>query len=500
MTDAVGQPPTPPTVVTYRFQRDGKQWTEERYDARDLWLREQHAGAWSDEFGNRLIVATVMTPYIPPGEGPEHVRREDYEQALQSHRRSPEQWTKAELTQWLQEFLESQNIGLESVRPRTTRLRDLVQVRVSEPHSNVIAYLFRLNRTASGQRMAPQDWFLAAFLLSKQTESTRALREVEQKFLQSITTCVRSTASLTKQARIDPSTPSDGRSSEYVASRRHVVQSIHNLEGWWHEETDHYILLSNLSSRHRITVHKLKTNVEILYSAYAQLVPARVEIDSVNAIRVFATPEEYAAYVGPAYAWTGGLWVPGKKELVIRPIDWGGTSDQRERILSSVYHEGFHQYVFYALDKIQPSAWFNEGHAGLFENADVGTSRFILREDEKKAELLEEMIGTGHLPILEMLHMSYVDFYSFNEKKRMQNYALSWAMIYYLRKGVGRDAKSPYAPLLDSYVDALLRTRDSEKATSVAFEGIDIAAFGHDIEAFWTSRSRRSAARKSLFK
>ena len=39
--------------------------------------------------------------------------------------------------------------------------------------------------------------------------------------------------------------------------------------------------------------------------------------------------------------------------------------------LAVLYHEAFHQFIFYSVGEVAPHSWFNEGHGDYFSGADV---------------------------------------------------------------------------------------------------------------------------------
>ena len=85
-----------------------------------------------------------------------------------------------------------------------------------------------------------------------------------------------------------------------------------------------------------------------------------------NVARIFNERDDYIAYVGKDKEFSAGLWMPSKKELVISPVPRGDQDYQKTEQLKTIRHEGFHQYLHYALDEVQVSVWFNEGNATFF--------------------------------------------------------------------------------------------------------------------------------------
>jgi hypothetical protein len=115
---------------------------------------------------------------------------------------------------------------------------------------------------------------------------------------------------------------------------------------------------------------------------------------------------------------SAGLYTPDLKVLLIWNLP------QRDEIMTTVRHEGFHQY----LDRIManPPLWFNEGLAEYFEVARVVGGRWKFgapRADHLRT--LEE--GTRSLE-----KWLFIDEREFMEKAGF-NYAQSWAFMQFLR-------------------------------------------------------------------
>ncbi len=69
---------------------------------------------------------------------------------------------------------------------------------------------------------------------------------------------------------------------------------------------------------------------------------------------------------------------------------------------------------------------------------------------------------------------------------------MCWGLVYYLRKGV--EADSPYAGVLDRYIDTLHATGSADEARKAAFGPVDMDALERDWRAFWLGPARRKAA------
>jgi len=234
-------------------------------------------------------------------------------------------------------------------------------------------------------------------------------------------------------------------------------------------------------------VRDLESDLEPMRAAYAVLVPPPQPIRAVGVIRIFADQEEYTRYVGEAYAWSAGLWNEGRGELVIRPVEQGRYDRVRERVMRTIYHEAFHQYLSLATQPLRACVWFNEGHAVFFEYADLQRGNVSFRESESYVPL------AAGLPLEALFSMNYAFFYSGTDDQRRQRYATAWALVYYLRRSEAADPSFAFAGFLDDYMRALQQERDGPKATRALLAKYPLASLQADFTDFWSSPRRRRA-------
>ena len=382
-----------------------------------------------------------------------------------------------------------------------TRMKALKSVLISPSSAG---YVFCLSRPeVQGVSPATSSWFFAKVDWNPKFDNKKAQKVTLEQLIPSLQPCrfvqKKVVASSAFQAghfaRIREKSP------EFIASRQQVTASIKDAKDWWFVETENYIFLANLKAKYGTTVKDLQEHIEYLRDAFEQFMPPRKELTSVSVIRVFGSSGEYVSYVGKDFSWSAGLWSPMRKELVIRPPEFGTSKMQKDQFFRVVFHEGLHQYLFYSFDMKEPAVWFNEGHADFFSAAVINDKKFSVPEAAHNAKVLEEMMAKKSISIRTLIGMKHEEFYRCDEKTREDHYALAWAVIYYLRKGVPLEKNSKYASILDRYGDALWETGDGAKATDAAFDGIDIDKFQRDFILFWLSPARRSAAlRNNIFK
>jgi len=499
MSDAVEVPPPPPRVFTYEMWNNTSTSRVEMYSPMELWRRSQYAAQWTDAAGNRLLVATIKRP--PPTEfSRPHVTMEQYEAAAARNDEWSRKLTPSDLAAWATAFLGSGPLQAIPHDHPPPRLADLMVFQgLTLPCQ--FAYAFRLRPTPRVGASASECWFFALVETGPGVDPQKAARAIQRQFLPYLAqpTAIFSPNSPFKPREVGAGSPSPptALSPEFAASRQLVTESIANLKDWWAAEAEHYILLSNLGREHAAFVRELQRDLGTLRHAFERLLPPQAPIRAVSVIRVFRSPAEYAAYVGADSSWTFGLWMPQRKELVVRPLATGDRDTDRAHLLRGIYHEAFHQYLFYALDQRESSPWFNEGHATFFENAEVKDNRVYIHEDETKVRLLQQMIAAGRIDLSKMLAMPLEAFYAGNDQARAEHYALAWGLIYYLRQCPPPHKPASYEPVLDRYYESLYDGENPTTATVKAFSGINLHDFTTNFSSFWQSDTKRSAARKN---
>lgn len=483
-----------PSVTRYPYRVQIGDIVQERVEMiapREVWVSGQQAAEWRDPHGNLMRLARVRQPL--PGPFPrEHVIPSDYEARAEAERAS-EDWTLQELERWVADFAGLTAVSATRPETRPPRFADLIELTSAE--TNAVVTLFRLNPRPPQQAGPPGPWILAWFQLAPDTDPTRARQALRTRFWP----YVQPLAPAARTAPAEAAPGGDARSPAFRASQAQVAESIQHLEDWWLLEADPYVLVTNMRSGERQTARQLLVNLTRLHNVFAQLVPPRVPSGAVSVIRIPRTTDEYLAYVGPALAWSGGMWLPHRKELVLRSTEGLGTRDQRDSLFRAAYHEGFHQFVYHALDHITPSAWYNEGHAALFESVEIQNRGVTIREDPAKTRVLLELMEARQVAVTDILALSYEGFYAGEQTQRIGHYVLAWGFVHYLRHGLQNRERSPFARILPRYLDALMETRNEQVATEVAFAGIDREALQRDFQAFWASPSRRATAERNRY-
>jgi len=488
MAGSMPLPVPPARTWHYTVRRGDESWQEEQYDPAELWRHSQIVGRWGTTDGLTLLLAAVTTPR-PRGFEREHATRETYRTvAARPRNAAAADWDSDALAAWVADFAALDTPTLTTVRRPTIQTRHLLRVESPTAPDNRLTYCVMPAWRPTRVRDGAAPWIYIQLDLPAGSDPGAARRTLKSGLVASLAPV--SMAATPRPARDAPAAPADERAQ----SRQAAIASIANLRGWWHDSTEHYVILTDASPRHRILVNELKANLEQLRTLYARMVPPLAPVRTVSVIRIFENGNDYLRYVGPENAWTGGLWMPSRQELVIRPSSHGATRDQRRHALAVAYHEGFHQHAFYALGRQVIPPWFDEGHAELFETAQIRGSTVTLPENPDAATLVERILANGAPPIPALLAMDHATFYARDEAQRRANYALAWALVYYLRKGAAAERPARYHTICDRFIQALTDGADGPAATRQAFEPVNMARFIEQFTDFWTSRHRRAAA------
>lgn len=495
MPGTVETPPPTPALASYTFTGPGNATRkEELMSVADQWRCRQLIGAWRDEHSNELALFTVEAA-LPSDLPYPHASRDDFEKAYAKSRRTD--WDLPALRRWLGNYLQAEPPPLAPVERKPFALQALAIADSGAPGSP-IALFFCLNPEATGQSHAPTGCFAAIFHAVPTADRGRARTAIIQSFIPSLSgmRAITVPVGAPSAGKIQVANFAPGATGLHMdESRRLVIESIRNLKDWWYAATTNYIFLSNLKDKHGLTVRNMQANIEQLRPLYITVIPPINPIDAVSVVRIFGTEDEYVKYVGTNMMWSGGCWVPNRNELVLRPLTWGGARDRREWYNTILYHEGFHQYLFYALDRLTPAPWFNEGHAKLFDSAKVSRDRIVIEEDPALVAFLQQILVNDPVDIGRLTRLSYQEFYTANENAREYNYTMAWALIYFLRKGapLGNDPRFQAIPA--NYLKALIATRDPEAATVKTFEAIPMADLRTAFIIFWKNMRLRNRAK-----
>jgi len=485
LANAKADPIPMPQAYAYIALEAGELEREDRFDPFELWYADQCCARWYDALGDRLVVGRITRQL--PAFGESRVSREQFGDELSDDANLVNPEKNDDINEWVATFVDATVYKPSPVKLNAFTL-DEVRFYPCDA-TNTLIYAFRPRRTGNAKDF---DWFCVT-LQTSEAMDPKALRELfEEQFLGKIALPNRSSSDEGVQSE-EISALRKGEKPSPVASSNQPAsvearKSIENYDTWWFAETEGYTILSDVHTDiGKSVIRDIQDTMPSLRKAFAKLVPPIAHDRDVSLIRLFQNRDDYVRYVGRDQAWTGGVWIPGRRELVLTQ------GNDKAEMMRIIRHESFHQYLSYAYAMIPSAPWMNEGHACFFENAHVDSKKKVaLDEDPSRCLLLVENIELAVALLPQVLQADYPTFYSGNASERSLKYAIAWGIAYYLQKGAPLERNTPFHDILRDYAAALAQTHAYPEATQQAFSRIDMSVFQDNFREFWLKR--RSSA------
>lgn len=278
-----------------------------------------------------------------------------------------------------------------------------------------------------------------------------------------------------------------------------VLNNISNLKGWEAIQSSDYYILTNCtqSPTSNAFIKQVTDSLETDKIIYSFFYKEKKSLKDKFVVRIFKDRDDYIAYVGEQSSWTGGLWMPSKRELVLYKPKL--TSKGKIRFFKTLKHEGFHQYIHYALDELETGAWFNEGNAVFMENVELKGGKICIYPDLTRLKYLQGQVSTPNFSyrVQMLFKKSYSEFY--NDGQVDDNYNLSWGIIYFLYTGysdIYYKYKRDYSKVLQKYYNGLYLFKNEKKAFEYAWNGIDMKIFANDLAYYFKYKANSSKVLK----
>jgi hypothetical protein len=273
------------------------------------------------------------------------------------------------------------------------------------------------------------------------------------------------------------------------------------LPSWWYRPTDHYIVTGNVDPKtHRAAVQAFVEALEKINGAYRTLLPGKAPVKAVSVVKAFSNRDQLFAHFSERQpqgmnAGVIGMWVNAYDELVL-------TLDpaKLKNTLAVLYHEGFHQYLYYAAGgTLDPPRWFDEGTADFFGGAVFKGGKVRFTENASRRNNITKIVNGEFTkrygwkpPSLDaVIRWNREEFYR-EVKWLVFRYTIAWSIVYYLRNGLPE--ASPHGSLLPDYFRTLLETGSAKKAYETSFAHVDMKRLEADWKAFWLDPAARKTA------
>jgi hypothetical protein len=474
--------PSPSPNINKLFSPEKPSEKFECYDLNEMWVTDQLIGKWENEAG----AISIYKVKLPVPEGliillNKFVLKTDYEKWLGKNKDVTES---VNLNEWMDFFSCGKLDGEPETFKTSLVLKILHYKTISDGRKHQDLYLVTDLR-------GPE---LRTYLFAYETEANTDLKQSIGAVQQSIQSIGFQTVRETEAKQMVTKTSKNKQqeySEEYYADRQRILNNIKNLKGWWFLETANYVIISNLKDKKLIS--DMERNIEKARNAYKIILPVKKPINSVSVIKVFADRDEYLSYLGrnSDFAWSAGFWDHSKKELAVSPTEGNSrTQEGNKRLHEIMFHEAFHQYIYYAANGILTAPWFNEGCASFFEGLKImpGKENNFDVDFSLHMENFLDMAKRKQISVEDFLNIKTYDV--FYDKQLLEaNYSMAWGLMYFLLKGSPvLKNKNAYAEIPSKYYDAIIETGDPDKATEAAWKGVDMKKFNSDFNSFWASQ------------
>ena len=448
LANAKAEPVEMPRATAFlTSDRDGSR-LEDRYDVYDLWQADAIRGRWVDSEKSHLSICRI--PRKIPGDVTDTARtRSDYAERSAAAVLGPKDLDALDEAVYLLAPVEV----TERFAPRRSQRQKLAALwQYDTTNANVFVYAFR----PRVEGRTPADWYLVS-LVSDDPEASEKI----DKWLDEVEGLAETVPHASQSAERKPS--ATAREVELLASdyRRSVI----NYDDWRFTSSSNLVVVDNMAEVDRRPFIAAFTNgLPRMQTAYRAILPSPLADDThIAAVRIFATREEYLAYVGWEMKWSAALWSPQHRELVLYspPDGW-------ETLLRTVWHEALHQHLDYACSMIQTPPWFNEGHAVLFEHTHFDMDgELVFDLDSEAVSVIQPNAKTLAEMVPALLAMDYPEFYAGTSEERQLKYQLAWSLAYFLQVGAPKVRFQPFKNLRADLMRAVVRTKDRNEATRI---------------------------------
>lgn len=218
------------------------------------------------------------------------------------------------------------------------------------------------------------------------------------------------------------------------------------VKGWKSDRTQNYILIYHEDVDQKLA-KAIGVQVEAIRSQiYEVLFPADKPVTAFSIIRVCKDREQYMGYGAPGGS--AGYWDSNSEELVFYE------AEPKKDSLRVLYHEAFHQYIFYSVGDFAPHSWFNEGHGDYFAGHNYVAGHFARDVFQWRISDAKTWKRLPNRPRLkDWVTWSQSDYYGGNKEKidGGLNYAAGWSLVYFLRT----TKKPEYQGVLERYFNSL---------------------------------------------
>ena len=201
------------------------------------------------------------------------------------------------------------------------------------------------------------------------------------------------------------------RNPEFIDPEYRMEIRSKLVRGWEADDTENYIYV--YSTKNQPLISLIKRRIETIRDEYERQFPPTEPVQAVSTVRICKDAQEYLAYGGPRGS--GGYWNWTTEELVFfdyEDDDGAGSGTADTKVV--LYHEAFHQYIYYSVGQLAPHTWFNEGYGDYFSGA-VLTGKKVksIGPNPWRTEAIQSFIKNGAVASLqELVSMEKAQYYN----------------------------------------------------------------------------------------
>jgi hypothetical protein len=227
------------------------------------------------------------------------------------------------------------------------------------------------------------------------------------------------------------------------------------VRGWEADDTENYIFV--FSTKDQKLLQIMKRELEAIRKQYELLFPPTQPVTAVSTVRICKSLDEYHQYGGPQGS--GGYWNSAEQELVFFDYDSMDKAGKKKKGKANsrivLYHEAFHQYIYYSTGELPPHSWFNEGTGDYFSGALISGGKVKkIGVNPWRIETIQEAIRTKDtIPWSEIIRFEQPEYY--RRDRVGLCYAQGWSMIYFLREAKAAQKHPVWSQINKDYFDTL---------------------------------------------
>jgi hypothetical protein len=237
--------------------------------------------------------------------------------------------------------------------------------------------------------------------------------------------------------------------------------------------------------------------MEQILALYKAVIPSQKTIPPCR-IKIFDREEDFQWY---SYAFgAAAYWSPGQEEIVCYRFEGdklksqesneeftiAETMNPEEVTFKVLYHEGFHQYMYFYMGRdrgVYVPSWLNEGMGDYFFGGQWvkgGGKKFEIGLNDWRLKTIHNAVKKGeHVPLDKIIRYEQRQYYA----NPGLCYAEGWALNYFFQKSPVAQKKG-YHAIPRQMLQELKTSANWEKATDKVFGGLDLKKMEEEWKEF----------------